>query len=212
MLLAKKIKENISLKLCAVAFLTVIAITGLTIGIVAGLRRNVTIIDNGKQIVVKTIKSKVEDVLKENGIEVSEDDYVSLPLDSKLPKKNENEIVIERAVPVNVLVDGSEIKLMTYHKNVGDAIKNSSVTLGPEDRIEGLKPDDPIVKDMNIKIVRVREEIINENTAIPYEVVSRDNASLDRGVERVIEEGQEGLIERIVKVVMKTVRKFYGIC
>jgi len=66
---------------------------------------------DGERLVVKTVKSTVKEVLKQSGINITEDDYVSVPLDTKLKSKKGNVIDIKKAVPVTVIADGQEFKL-----------------------------------------------------------------------------------------------------
>jgi len=50
-------------------------------------QKEVVINLDGERLVVKTVKSTVKEVLKQSGINITEDDYVSVPLDTKLKSK-----------------------------------------------------------------------------------------------------------------------------
>jgi len=198
--LAENIKRYFSLKEITIVLIAIVISVAVGAGVFFGLSREVVINDNGKPVVVKTMKFTVKEVLEQNGIKVGKDDYLSVPLNTRLQKKN-NVIYIKRAVPVNVLVDGKQIKLMTYKENIKEALEDSTIKIGPNDRIEGAKLEDKIVKDMTIKIVRVKEEIVKQTESIAYNVITRNNNSLDKGVEKVISEGKEGVKEKHYKVV-----------
>jgi len=114
-----------------------------------------------------------------------------------------NEINIKRAVPVSLLDDGKEITIMTYKDTVREAIADSPVSLSPKDRLEGVTLDDKIVEGMKIKVVRVEEELVTETESIPFKVVSRENNNMDKGTERVVREGKEGIREKLYKVVLE---------
>lgn len=199
--LAKNIKRYFSFREITVVLVAVVVSVVVGIGIYFGLSREIIINDNGKTIAVKTMKSTVKEILEQNGIEVGKDDYLSVPLNARLQKKNSNIIYIKRAVPVNVLVDGKQLKIMTYKDNIKEALKDSSIEIGPNDKIEGASLEDKIVKDMTIKIVRVKEEIVKQTESIAYNVITRNNDRLDKGVERVVSEGKKGLKEKQYKVV-----------
>ena len=83
---------------------------------------------------------------------------------------NVNKITIKRAVPVNIVADGNEIRLMTYRETVGEALAASPVKPLGLDRLDGVKPEDRIEKDMYIRIVRVKEELVTEKEKVPYQV------------------------------------------
>jgi len=201
--LAKNIKRFFSLKEVIIVSLAIIISISAGVGTFLYLKKEVVVNDNGKQITVKTMKTTVKEVLEQNGISVNKDDYISQPLEAKLLKMKRNEIDIKRAVPVYVLADGQKTKLMTYKDTIRDALADSSITMLDSDRLDGSNLDDKIVKDMEITIVRVREEVVSEKTAIPFRVVSRANNSLDQGKERTIKEGKEGTREKLFRVVLE---------
>lgn len=186
-----------------------IVITAIVISVSAGvgiflnLKSDVIINDNEKQIAVKTMKTTVREVLEQNGISVSPDDYISIPLDARLQKIEENIITIDRAVPVNIYVDGQQKTLMTYRDTVKEALDTSSIKLGVNDKLVGVSADDKVSKDMDIKIVRVQTEVVNEDNSIPYKVVSRENGRLDKGVEKTVREGKEGVRRKSFEVVLE---------
>jgi len=129
----------------------------------------------------KTVKSTVKEVLKQSGINITEDDYVSVPLDTKLKSKKGNVIDIKKAVPVTVIADGQEFKLMTSKKTVREALEGEPVNLGHLDRVEGAGLDDEIVGGMKLKVVRVKKKLVSENEIIPYNVIKRENGSNGQG-------------------------------
>jgi 3D (Asp-Asp-Asp) domain-containing protein len=92
---------------------------------------------------------------------------------------------------------------MTYRNTVKDALENSPVKLSETDRLEGATLSDNIVSGMNIKIVRVKEDVVSEKISIPYKVVSKENSHLDKGLERTVREGKLGIREKLFKVVFE---------
>jgi uncharacterized protein YabE (DUF348 family) len=206
--LAKNIKRYFSLKEAAIVLLAIVISISTGIGVFLNLKSDVIITVDGKQIDVKTMKTTVGEVLEQNGISVSKDDnvsdknYKSLSYDSKLQKIGKNEIHIKRAVPIYVYVDGQEKKLMTYMDTVKEAFSDT-IKLGPLDRLEGAALDDKIIKDMKLKVIRVKEDEVKEDTPIAFNQISRENNRLDKGVTRTAREGKEGVREKLYKVVME---------
>ncbi|MCX7708874.1 MAG: 3D domain-containing protein [Clostridia bacterium] len=201
--LAKNIKRYFSFKEIMIVAIAIVISVSAGVGIFLNFKSDVLINDNEKQIAVKTMKTTVREVLEQNGISVSPDDYISIPMDAKLQKMGKNIITIDRAVPVNIYVDGQQKTLMTYRDTVKEALENSSYKLTESDKLEGVSIDDKISKDLNIKIVRVKKEIVNEDTSIPYKVQSKENSRLDKGLEKTVREGKEGTYRKTFEVVLE---------
>jgi len=92
---------------------------------------------------------------------------------------------------------------MTYQDTVKAAIMYSPIEMDSNDRFDGVTGDDPIIEGMDIKIVRVDEQITTSNVTIPYEVEYVRNNGMQRGEETIVREGNDGLVEREEKVVIE---------
>lgn len=200
---AKSMKRYFSMREVIIGLIAVIISITAGVGAFLYIKKDVVIIDEGKALTVKTMKSTVEEVLEQNGIALKPEDYINIPLNSTLKNNTLNEIRIERAVPISVFADGREYKIMTYKDTVAEALDDSPVRLLASDRLEGVDMDDPVVEGMSINVVRIREDIVSENIPIPFEVLSRENKSMDKGKERIVKEGKEGVLEKRYKVVIE---------
>jgi len=198
--LLENIKRYISSKLLTVAAVIVIVAGILGAGAYYSCRKEVVINLDGKQIAVKTMKSTVKEVLMQSGITLGENDYISLPLDSKLQSKKDNVINIKSAVPVTVIADGQEIQLMTSKSTVREALEDDPINLGHLDRVEGADLEDRIVEGMKLKVVRIKKQLVSQNEIIPYDVIKKENSSMEKGDFKVIKEGKEGVREKIYVV------------
>lgn len=200
--LAKNIKRFFSCRKELLVVILAVAIS-LIAGITAFayLEKDVVIYDNGVKTTCKTMKNTFANVLEQNDIDVAECDYVSIPLETSLQRTKTNELYIRRAVPVYITADGNKTEVMTYRDTVGEMLGESSIKLGTLDRLEGATLEDKIIENMSISIVRVDENVVSEEEAIPYEVLRQANKSLDKGTERVAQHGQEGILEKKYKVV-----------
>lgn len=208
--LAKNIQRYFSRKRLVTALFAVVATVLLGLLVFSAFSTNVIIDYNGTEITVTTMRNTVKDVLTQSGIKVSEFDYVSLPLNTKLLRDKTTKIHIKSAVPMIVFADGKETTIMTSKDTVKEALQNSSVGLGDYDRIEGVKPDDKIYANIKVKVVRVRRELVSQNEIIPYGVERKANNSIDKGVEEVVSKGKNGVCEKTYMVVYednKEVRK-----
>ena len=199
--LAKNIKRYFSLKELIIVVAAVVISVTVGVGVFQNLKKEVFINDNGKTVLLKTMKNTVSEVLDQSGIKISSDDFINLPLDTKLQKIRRNEINIKRAVPIYIAVDGKEQTIMTYRDTVKEALTNSLIKLSDKDKLDGASFDDKISKEMKFKVIRVKEEILSEKTDIPFKVLSRENNHLDKGKEVVVEDGKEGIREKKFRVV-----------
>jgi uncharacterized protein YabE (DUF348 family) len=201
--LGKNIKRYISFNgiIIAALFLAIIA------SVVAGqqvfnyYKKVVVINDNGNLSLVETMKTTVKDVLKQQGIEVSTTDYISVPLENNLLKRNDYYININRAIPIKVTIDGKEETFLTYKNTVQQALESEGITLSVVDKIDGADMEQKIVRDMSFKVIRVREKVITEETTLAYEVEKQKNTNMVKGEERTIRHGSEGLLEKTFKII-----------
>lgn len=176
---------------------------GAGIGVYAWLEKDVVINDNGYMITCRTMKSTFKEVLEESGIKVSEYDYTDVPLDSRLQTTKSNEIYIKRAVPVYITADNQRVTVMTYKDTVEEMFEDSPLSPRSQDKIVGAGLKDRITSGMELKIVRVTENIVSETEALPYTVHKKINRRMDEGTEKVTQEGKDGILQKLYRVVME---------
>lgn len=199
-LLGKSISRYISLKALAVMVVAFVASMSVVVATCLYYSKDVVINVDDTVIVVNTMKSTVEEVLGQSGLEIGEHDYISLPLESKLQKKNTNIINIKRAIPLIVEMDGKETTIMTVKDTVGEALKEEPISLRIGDRIEGASYSQKVEENMEVKVIRVKHKMVTEEETIPYEVVEKESGSMEIGEQRVVKEGTEGKIEKVYVV------------
>lgn len=194
-----------------------ILILAVAAGITAALwgyysrEKNVTIVDNGKKIEVKTFSSTVKDLLEEKNILISEKDVVIPDISSKI--KDGSVIQIKRAFEVEIFADGKKFTVKTQPDIAENIVKMAGIELKEKDRVEPSRTA-YIEGPADIKVVRVEEKVVEELRKIPYKTVSRVDYNLPIGQTKLLqkgEEGQEKVITRIRledgKVVEKTTEK-----
>ena len=200
--LAKNIKRFFSFK--REVFIVIIAVlisAGAGTGVFAYLKKDVVINDNGIVTTCTTMKNTFKETLDQNSIDVGPFDYVSAPLETVLQRTKINEIYIKRAVPVYITADGKQTRVMTYRDTVGEMLKDSPVKPEGLDELKGAELGDKISNGMSLKIVRVSEKEVTEKEPIPYEVRKVANSKLDSDIQKVVKQGQEGVLEKRYKVV-----------
>jgi 3D (Asp-Asp-Asp) domain-containing protein len=99
---------------------------------------------------------------------------------------------------VRISVDGKIIELRTSREDMGQIFKKAGINLGPLDIVKTNFRELTRNKGVDIKIIRVTEQILKEQEAIPYTVISRSLMTRNlRPVELL--NGYEGIREKTVK-------------
>lgn len=154
----------------------------------------------GKVRSVVTMKDTVGELLDEQQITLNEGDVVSPGVDSGI--QHEQKISISRAVSVKVTADGTEKKLRTVNETVDGVLKEAGIVLENFDECN-YPVRDKVFDNMEIVVTRVKEINVTEETAVQRKVIRKDNADLTKGTEKVIQEGQDGVLKSEYTVVMR---------
>jgi uncharacterized protein YabE (DUF348 family) len=143
----------------------------------------------------------VGEALWQAGITVYAADQVIPSPSTKLDSIRQSPIVIElvRSRPIAVAVDGKEIATRAAGKTVGEALARAGFALtGLDYSIPAA--DEPLPADGKLRIVRVREDILREQSQIPFQVETQPDAQLELDRTRVIQPGAYGILESVVRV------------
>ncbi|SJZ78980.1 ubiquitin-like domain-containing protein [Garciella nitratireducens] len=140
----ENLKQNKNGLLLIVLAVMVLSITAVGYALTF---QNVTIIDEEKQSNIKTREKTVKEVLDQEDLKYTAEDSIKPALDSKV--EDGMKIVIKRAVPVTIEVDGKNYELKTTADNVKEAIKEAGVELGEKDIVT---PDLETKLEKNTKI------------------------------------------------------------
>lgn len=102
-------------------------------------QREVTLFVDGYPLSFRTHQTSVDAFLEEIGIEADEADIVLPGLHTDL----DDQVIIERAKPVTLEVDGQALERYTHSRTVGDFLLETGVALGPHDQItmDGVEVD-----------------------------------------------------------------------
>jgi len=172
-----------------------LVVTSLVVTGAVWSSKKVTVVADGKSITVRTIHDNPEDVLHQAGVDLAVNDEFRL---STAKVTDGSVITVYRAVPVEVVFkDGSKI-VITGKPTVGEMA--ASLGYGP-----GKGRTDPaeataITPMMKVKIAKLTEKVVTRKVPIPPPVVRQPDGTLERGLEEVAVEGEEGLKEATVKL------------
>lgn len=160
--------------------------------------KKVTIATENEEETIWTTAKTVEQLLKENDIELKEHDKIDVALETEI-KQNMN-ISIERAFSF-VLKDGTKKEeVWSTSTTVADFLKQQGITLGELDRVEpGL--DEEITPDEEVRVIRVEKVTDVVEEPIDFAVVTKKDASMSAGNEKVVQNGEKGLVKKEYEVV-----------
>lgn len=168
------------------------------ISVNAWLTKTVTLACDGRQWQVSTKAQTVGQLLSEQQVTLGELDVVD-PAPA-MPLKDGLHIQIQRSFSIQ-LVNGNQVKVYQVRpgSNVAWLLSQAKISLGPNDAIEP-GPDSPLVPGSTVRVTRVSHQNVKEERPLAFSVVKRGDPDLFKGVERVIQKGQEGKEVRVYRV------------
>jgi uncharacterized protein YabE (DUF348 family) len=148
---------------------------------------------NQAPIRFETLATTVGEALAAAGIPVYEGDAVFPPLGSRVQAGQR--LVIWRSLPIEVQADGRRLSTRTRQETVGDALAEMGVALVGLDRVAPplharLRPH------TQIRVTRVREDVVYEEQHLPFQVVYVGDDSLAIDQQRLVHPGNEGVLRK----------------
>lgn len=165
----------------------------------ASLRKDVTIIVAGQPLHRTTFQRTVGQSLAEAGIVVQANDEVIPSLHGRLTEGQT--VVVLRAVPFTMTVDGKTLQVESAAATVGDLLLKRGITLGRWDKVFP-SLEAPLARGMNVRVVRIEHTQVIEQIEIPYRVQMSADPATPRGVVRVLVPGRAGVNERLFDVIV----------
>ncbi|MEH7390605.1 ubiquitin-like domain-containing protein [Bacillus sp. JJ1474] len=162
--------------------------------------KQVHIVKDNEKKTIWTVSKTVEELLKEQEITITDHDKVQPNLEE--PIKNKLEIVVNKAFALTLSDGGKEQQVWSTSTTVADFLSQQGITLNELDRIEP-KADTVVKKDDTIQIIRVEKVTDVVEEPIKFAVVTKKDSSLDKGSQKVVNQGKEGLLTKEYEVVLE---------
>ncbi|WP_346939713.1 3D domain-containing protein [uncultured Clostridium sp.] len=154
-----------------------------------GLRNTVEVVVDGQKVEITTLSKNLKTILDNNGITVAQKDKISVELDSEV---NDGDIIyINKAVDVEIIVDGKNLSIASAEKTVKDMLEAENIKISQEDKITP-SIDENLQAGMTVEVTRVDKELIKEVQPIAFETETRKNSELNQDVEEVVQDGSNG--------------------
>lgn len=153
------------------------------------IRKNITVVVDGKPINLVTYQKTFDSALKKADISMDVKDKIDKDLNSKIA--NNDIITINRAVNFKVFVDNKELNIKSSEKNIAQMLDTEKIALSPNDKVSPSK-ESKLSKDMDIIIIRVNTQTIQETRPIDFKtVIKKDNDTL-KSQSKVSQNGVKG--------------------
>ncbi|EAC3991598.1 TPA_asm: DUF348 domain-containing protein [Listeria monocytogenes] len=151
--------------------------------------RQITINDNGTKKDVWSTKANVADLLKDENITTRPQDVLNVALDTKL--KNGLEVNINRAIQLSLQNGAKKDTVWTTKTKVSDLLAEKNIKLDQDDRVSPAK-DSNLKEKMTVEVTYVNSKAEKKNEQVKFEIVYKEDDSLNKGVEKVVQEGKNG--------------------
>ncbi|MBI3957589.1 MAG: DUF348 domain-containing protein, partial [Chloroflexi bacterium] len=146
--------------------------------------------DGNLPFTIRTTAQTVGEALREAEITIYLGDKVQPSLGS--PVSTGLRVFIQRSTPVSLQVDGRLLKTRTRGRTVGDAL--TEMGLGVAGLDEVTPPlDNELYDNVEIRIVRVQENVEVEEDIVPFETVFRPDPNLLIDTQQLVTGGAEGI-------------------
>jgi len=140
----------------------------------------------------------VGDILAAADINLSEHDKVTPNLDENLGE--DLRINIQKAFQLTLIDGGNEKKMWSTSTTVADFLKRENIQLNEHDKLNR-KADGFVKPGSIVEVVRVEKvtDVVEEPTN--FAVVTKSDAKLLKGREKIVQEGKKGSVERKFEIV-----------
>ncbi|MBC6316159.1 G5 and 3D domain-containing protein [Listeria grandensis] len=156
--------------------------------------KQVTINDEGKEANVWTTKDTVAEVLKDENITTRPQDALNVSLDDKVAANME--VKIDRAVALAIQNGAKKEVMWTTKDTVAALLAEKNIKLDAHDKVLPAKTA-KLAENMTVIVTYVDKKTDEKKSKVGFKTVVKEDASLDKGVEKVVQEGKAG--EKVAK-------------
>lgn len=161
--------------------------------------KKVVVTIDGKEEIYYTVKPTVEKFFEEHNLSFSNRDQVTHQLKDEIA--DGMNINVTKAFQVTIMDGKKKKKVWTTGGTVADILSIGDITYNKKSKDKiNLSLEQKVADSKTIKITRVSEKTIEEKEELPFETVKQNDPNLDKGKEKVVEEGKNGLITKIYKI------------
>ncbi len=156
------------------------------------IRHAVTVLINqdGQESSIKTASETVGEALFDANVTLYLADTITPELNTAITA--DMRISIRRSSPISIVADGITLETRAQGSTVGDGLTGAGVVLmGLDYSIPA--EDNPLQPGIVIRVIRVTEQVIQEQETIPFETIYQGDATLELDQITTAQEGQNGI-------------------
>lgn len=153
----------------------------------------VTIVDAGHKIQALSAATTPRSVAEQVGITVYPEDEIKQVTPDNILRDRVigTQYIINRAIPVNLNLYGTQVLVRTHAQTVGDLIKEKNISLAGGDTVQPVATT-PIASNIQVFVTRVGTQITTVEEQIPNETQYVEDATLSFGTTAVRQSGSPG--------------------
>ncbi|MDN5276060.1 MAG: hypothetical protein PWR01_25 [Clostridiales bacterium] len=181
-----------------IALLVLSGVSAAAVYYIDSISYAVTLRDDGREVEIVTLEKTVGDFLKRYEIELGPGDSINLDRGYRLY----DGVIIEitRTLPFYVVADQKEKTVyLPKGATVADVLNKAGIALREKD-VVNYRLDAGAIPREKIIVTRYDEEVITEKEPIAYSVIVKKDDNMDEGVQKVVQEGREGELQRKILV------------
>lgn len=179
-----------------------VVVSGLKVKLVRSVPVHLTV--DGKTLDVRSSSATVGEALTElsdrYGLDLKESDEVNV--ERKTTLVADMKLSVRRSIPVEIEVDGYDLKAEIAPRTVAQALEKLKIKLGELDKVS-LPLNHELVANDRVQIVRVEEKVEKVQSDIPYQVITQAGEFPAGLPDRLVSSGSNGVQEQTVKVTLE---------
>lgn len=156
-----------------------------------------TLIESSHTQDLKSIMPALGQALWKTGVIVQSADHLMPAANTSLTPGLEASL--ERAQTLTIRTASGDVTLLTSARTVGEGLAEAGLSLQGLD-YSNPPPDQPIPADRSMRLVRVQEEVIIENTPLEFETAYEPAPDLELDSQSIVQTGEYGLTAHRIRV------------
>jgi uncharacterized protein YabE (DUF348 family) len=155
---------------------------------------------DGEQLLIRSAAPTLAEALVEAGVVLRTGD--DLVPGAETPLRGLDQASLHRSNPITIFSDDEVIHSRSVENSVGAALAQAGISLiGLDYSIPEVAANIP--EDGEIEVVRVREEVLIEQTPIPFETLYQPNPDLEIDQQSIMEPGSYGVQASRIRVTLE---------
>ncbi|WP_343287511.1 ubiquitin-like domain-containing protein [Bacillus sp. CGMCC 1.16541] len=157
------------------------------------------VVDEQKQHIWTTADT-VNEVLKEQEMELSKHDQIQPSLDTAI--KQDLAIEIDKAFQVTLNEGENQQQVWSTSTTVADFLEQQEINLNDPDRVDP-SLSSQVTPGSVVNVIRVKKVTDVVEEPVDYATVTKNDPNLEKGKEKIIQEGQKGRVTKHYEVTLE---------